>query len=302
MLYVGPAQASDGDFLQQLEVIAKKQHVQTERVDSRALRRFHPMLHTGAGLSGILTRTRAGYLNPRRQIEANIRLLLTAGHTVVRQRVRSINSAGAALRLQAEHDAYLAEKVIVASGAYTNAIDYPGARLQLTPEKWSVMLAAVNDEAAEALAGLPCILYKPPDTDNHAYVLPPIRYPDGQQYLKIGYPFSDGLESDLSRLNEWFGNPVPTSQQTRLRRLLGDLFPEVTFDALRAEPCCGTQTPTGYPYIDFAADRRLVWLVGCNSYSAKSADELGRLAARLALDGRWTDTTLAADFFKARYA
>jgi hypothetical protein len=32
----------------------------------------------------------------------------------------------------------------------------------------------------------------------------------------------------------------------------------------------------------------------------KSADELGRLAARLVLDGAWTDS-LDAEVFKARY-
>lgn len=56
-------------------------------------------------------------------------------------------------------------------------------------------------------------------------------------------------------------------------------------------------TPTRLPYIDTVAPQLTVAL-GDNGYSAKCCDELGRLAAGLALTGHWEDD-LPKEAFRA---
>jgi glycine/D-amino acid oxidase-like deaminating enzyme len=116
----------------------------------------------------------------------------------------------------------------------------------------------------------------------------------------VGSPFNDGMEADTAAISRWFRNPIPKARREHMEALLRSVFPDTAFGKLLFEPCCGTQTPTRYPYIEQAEDERLVWLVGCNTYAAKSADELGRLAARLTIDGRWTDD-LDPTLFRAAY-
>ena len=108
------------------------------------------------------------------------------------------------------------------------------------------------------------------------------------------------LEPEAGGLNQSAGINNSGLVTTADFSLLRSVLPGFDLRDVHAEPCCTTHTPSGFPYVDFADDPRIVWLLGCNAYAGKSADELGRLAARLVIDGRWTDS-LDAGLFRARY-
>jgi sarcosine oxidase len=300
VLYVGPEDPAASDFLTALEATATQLGTPFERLRAPQMRALLGEARIPDGMAGILTREYSGYLDPRQQIRANLRILTARGATVVADVVRRIETGAGALRLHGSAGTALASKVIVATGTYTNAMDYPGRRLKLAGERWSVLLAPVDEKRAKTLQAMPCTLFKPAAPEQHAYFLPPIRYPDGCWYLKVGSPFNDGMEADTAAISRWFRNPIPKARREHMEALLRSVFPDTAFGKLLFEPCCGTQTPTRYPYIEQAEDERLVWLVGCNTYAAKSADELGRLAARLTIDGRWTDN-LDPTLFRAAY-
>jgi hypothetical protein len=80
---------------------------------------------------------------------------------------------------------------------------------------------------------------------------------------------------------------------------LTELLPDVDFLSLRTRPCLVCATPSDRPYIDWADDRTVVVVEG--ERGAMAADEIGRLAAGLALTGRWTDT-LPQELFAAEWA
>jgi glycine/D-amino acid oxidase-like deaminating enzyme len=76
-----------------------------------------------------------------------------------------------------------------------------------------------------------------------------------------------------------------------LRGLVKALVPGVAAVAWETAPCLITETPSDLPYLDHVAEG-LVLAAGGNGYAAKSANAIGELAARLVLEGRWTDPVL----------
>lgn len=300
VLYVGPADTRQSDFLTVLQQTAATLGVPFEPLDAPALNAMTPPVRFPDEMAGVLTRDRAGYLDPRQHILAQQTVFRAGGGTVIDGIVRRIDCDPSGVRITYDGGMASVRRVIVATGAFTNRIHYPGRRLRLAGERWSVMLLRVDGDLHRQLARMPCTLFKPVPEAGHLYMLPPIRYPDGNDYLKIGSPFRDGVDDDIQRIVDWFRDPVPEQRRQHMQRLLRSVFPSLPFAEPIFEACCGTQTPTGWPYIEHADDRRIVWLVGCNTYAGKSADELGRLAARLLLDDEWRDP-LDRQRFRACY-
>ena len=70
-------------------------------------------------------------------------------------------------------------------------------------------------------------------------------------------------------------------------------MPEV--GPVNSAPCVITSTPTELPYIGWVGDGVAV-AIGGNGESAKSSDEIGRLAASLFTADGWTDSLDQAQF------
>lgn len=65
------------------------------------------------------------------------------------------------------------------------------------------------------------------------------------------------------------------------------------------DTCAVMDTPNIRPYMDqIAKDFYIV--TGCNGYSAKSSDELGRLIAKLAITNLW-DCPISNESFKCQF-
>ena len=132
------------------------------------------------------------------------------------------------------------------------------------------------------------------------YSLPPIVYPDGKTYLKIGgtlrtpkYVYS----ADETRA--WFqsaGNPV---EAEALRDVLFAMLPNLRAVTLQTKPCVVTYTAHDRPYIDQLDERVFIAAGGCGS-AAKSSNEIGRIGALLVEQRQWS-YDLPAENFVARY-
>jgi sarcosine oxidase len=297
--------ATDGSrpegYLRQLERTAGTGRIAVERVEAATAKRVFGWFTFPDGCRAILHPHQAGHLDPRAHLASNQAIIERRGGRVLRETVREILSADAHLVVMTDRQAFTASRVIAATGAYTHALRHPGPSPRLWVETLAVMLVRLDAAQRARYASMPPVICKPVRMEDHVYVLPPIRYPDGKWYLKIGSPHPVAKLTDLTALSRWFREPVPASVEHNLRRLLASYFPELRSAPAEAHPCCTTHTPSGYPYIDAAADPRLVWLVGCNGYAGKSADELGRLAASLAHDGRWSSRVLQRDRFRVTY-
>ena len=116
-----------------------------------------------------------------------------------------------------------------------------------------------------------------------AYILPPIRYPDGRHYLKIGIGSTADPElRSLPDLIRWFKSAGSADNRRAFQAFLTRLIPAL--DRCRhwhTDTCAVSFTATGLPYIDWVLDDRIAVAVVCNGKGAKSSDDWGWLAARL---------------------
>lgn len=293
-------QRRTNDMLRQCEDDA----ISVERLPDDELRHELPGLGLPplpGGVEGLLERKQAGYLNPRQLVKAQLSLTEAAGGRVLRAAVVGVRRERDRWRLlldEAGHRFELgAERILVATGALTNQNNVlpPGRELALHVFTEPNLLFRVRDEQLPWFQDLPPVVTIDPDdsgNDNMSlYLLPPIRYPDGFSYVRIG-PGMQPIVAELTSTAEmvdWYARQEITREQSdfltaMVRLLLPDLRPSAVVSAC----CLIDKTPTRYPYIGHVdEDETLTVAVGGNGHGARGSDEIGRLASRVVLGQPW---------------
>ncbi|XP_071526060.1 monomeric sarcosine oxidase-like isoform X3 [Panulirus ornatus] len=136
---------------------------------------------------------------------------------------------------------------------------------------------------------MPCIVAKVPFGNlDGAYILPPIKYPDGHWYLKLGHGRAyEERKTTLQEVREWYVQQTGNVECVKeLARYLCYILPGLKVEKICGDGCLTAHTPNSEPYIDIVVDGFGVALGG-NGYGAKACDEIGHLAAHLALTGEW---------------
>ena len=128
------------------------------------------------------------------------------------------------------------------------------------------------------------MIHEPMKDGNGPYLLPPISYPDGKTYLKIGGDISERYLHTTDEITQWFQKDGTENGLDYLVATLMALMPDLRPTAISTAPCVTTLTQEGYPVIDHQSDR-IIALTAGNGAAAKSSDEIGRLGAVLAQDG-----------------
>ena len=133
--------------------------------------------------------------------------------------------------------------------------------------------------------------------ESNAYILPPIKYPDGKTYLKIGIgSTSDKKLNSRSELIEWFQGTGSENNFRDFREYISELIPPLKDSKnWHTKSCAVTQTVTGLPYIDYVYDDRILVATGGNGKAAKSADDWGWVAAQLAVNNDWDHSVSRED-------
>ena len=92
------------------------------------------------------------------------------------------------------------------------------------------------------------------DTADGAYILPPILYPDGNFYLKLGHynSFETDLHGDMKTITDWYkqGTGIPEAVMHLSNFILKDLIndPNVKFTDISSD-CCVTVNVSIYTII-----------------------------------------------------
>jgi sarcosine oxidase len=271
-----------GDILAQCEEDA----ITVERLSDDALRDELPELGLppmAGGVEGLLERKQAGNHNPRQLVKAQLALTEAAGGQVLRAAVHAVRKdrASGRWRLLVEDAGGRfevgAERVLVATGAMTNQSDVlpEGRRLALHVFTEPNLLFEVRDDQLERFRHLPPVVTIDPDdsgNDNMSlYLLPPIRYPDGNWYVRIG-PGMQPIVQELRNTDEmvaWCAGQ------------------RITPASIREACCLIDKTPTRYPYIGHLDDETFTVAVGGNGHGARGSDELGRVASTVVLGQPW---------------
>lgn len=265
-------------------------------VSTAELAQTLPFLYLPESATGLFETGGAGYINPRELIQAQFALSRT-------ERVRTT-----AIDLTRRHGlwqvtcddgkVYAAPKVLVTTGAFTNGL-LPDP-LDLRPRAATTLLVALSTAEAQRLRQMPAIIYRLPENPLvfSIYALPPIRYPDGNLHLKMGFTFHQPrLFTTQDSLRQWYKGPGESEHREAMIDILSTLVPNLQVEGVHTRPCAVTYTAHGYPYIAAVADELYVAVGGCGA-AAKSSPEIGRVAAMLVEKERWR-YDVPAETFKA---
>jgi len=233
----------------------------------------------------------AGYINPRKLIAAQNTVALAHGAVVIRETVVAVGSAGGDLSITTASGTTAAcDKLLVAAGAFTNFNNLLPVALPLRLNTEMVVLAQVGSDDLARLENMPTIKYMNDDGAlDGIYVVPPVRYPDGTDCLKLGANTpSDQYLDTLAAVQHWFDEGDSESCLPSFEGALKGIWPTINFVSVRSKRCILCQTSTTDPIIDQVDDAIFV-ATGGNGGGAKGSDAWGELAAGLVHDGRWPE-------------
>ena len=280
----GALVAGGADYMARVAANRSRFAVASDLLDAPALAARFPFFRLPEDWTGAHEPRAAGHISPRRLVAAQTEAARRAGARVVEAEVIHVSPG----RLRTRHTDFEAEEVIVATGGWTDAL--LGREATLTVRPRTVCLAEIGAAEAARLAAMPSTVV---DTGNGAYLLPPIRYPDGRSWLKIGGDWVDGTLGSAAEINAWFRGGGAAQVRDRLAAQLSDLMPGLAWERLHMAPCVTSWTASGTPEIARLAPGLTV-AAGGNGAAAKCSDELGRRAFAIAAGLAETEPGAAA--------
>lgn len=286
---------SDSDYLNDTRRAAISLGVEIASLDAAGLKAQFPYFAFPAGSAGIFEAKGAGHISPRKLVRAQSLLAEKAGAAVIRDHVISIREeGGAAVVTTAGGEFYRAEKVLLAAGGFSISQNLLPQSVDMTVYGRTVALFEVAEEDAHRFAGMPSLILDAPGID--IYLLPPIRYPDGRLYLKIGGDPDNLVLNNDRDMRAWFRTDGREIAREHFEGIVARIVPELEARSISSASCVVSYTKSRYPMIGYTASPHIAVLTGCSGTSAKSSDEIGRLGAELLLAGRIKDQGYATDF------
>ncbi|MFN7011643.1 MAG: FAD-dependent oxidoreductase [Allorhizobium sp.] len=296
-LMVGPARGGDDPYVADICAAAEKVGARTELLDDRTLAQRFAYFSFGRGCEGVFEAAGAGYVNPRRLVEAQSLLAKRAGATLIAETVIATRETATGVEVTtAEGRVFKADKVLVAAGGFSIAENLLPRPLDLSVYARTVAFFEIPEAELSRYAGMPSLIHQPANPGDHIYLLPPVLYPDGKTYLKIGGDPDDLRLATEPEVRAWFRSGGRESTRDHLKRIIDGLIPSLADAPLSMGACVTSFTPTGYPAIGSAGANIAVLTGGCGA-AAKSSDEIGRLGA-LALLGEGLEEDVYGAVFR----
>lgn len=287
-LRVSPDPTVPNDSLNKADAVGKQLDAPYARLQRDQLSERFPYLNFAKQAEALWEEGGAGFINPRSLVKAQLTIAEQQGATLLHEEVVQIERRNGENIVTTKSGAMIrAGKILVATGAFTNQL-LP-RKLDLRPKAVSVVLAEIGEAEQARLQGLPTLIWR---LENHPvlasiYSAPPTRYPDGRVYFKIGGTLHTPVY--LHKAEEFlahFHSAGNAHEVAALRQVLPELVPGLQAESWQGRPCVVTYTAHDYPYIDQIDESTFLAVGGCGS-SAKSSNELGRIAALLVENEKW---------------
>jgi sarcosine oxidase len=276
--------------------VAAELSVGSEDLDDDSLQQRFPYLQFTPGSSAVLQPKDAGYIDPRRLLEAQQKISIAQGTTLLRDVVVAMRRKDAQIEIDTRSGGKVwANRVLVATGAYSNATNLLAQKLDMKIRAAMIMESEV---APDTDVSYPATLYAKTDGEEDFWglLMPPITYADGRSYIKMmdGFYGPAPLEG-YAALGAWMRSNAHEEHHAVLQRALREVFPSLEVRSTHFKPCLITDTASHYPYIDMLDDRIGI-VAGGNGKAAKSCDEIGRLAAGMIRTQNWPSSLPQAEF------
>ncbi|XP_070542983.1 monomeric sarcosine oxidase-like [Ptychodera flava] len=196
---------------------------------------------------------------------------------------------------------YLARKVLLTPGAFIGFRNLlpPKKELDLTPLKQDLAFIELGEKDVTRLRKMPVVMWKDQVDKVHCYILPPIQYPNGKHYIKIGRRTTDELRTQKEVVDYLKRDPAELVADPQLMNLLLELVGDIKVISTHGDSCVTGHTPTGMLYCDMVTPRLGVAVAG-NGYGVMASDEIGNMAARMVISGSW-DHDLPRERFRAKF-
>jgi len=149
----------------------------------------------------------------------------------------------------------------------------------------TVVFYEMDEQALAIYKSMPSVVVFAERMEDLVYILPPVRYPDCKTYLKVGNDVEPQHFVDRDQIGDWFRSDGDAVERDHIHRIATGLMPGLKDLPVTSAACVASFTKSSYPYIGFTESPRIAVLTGGNFVAAKCSDELGRLGARLMLDG-----------------
>lgn len=296
-LIAAPAPGHAYDYLEQVILARDTLGVDAPFLSAAEMQARFPWFAFPEGFGGVFEAQGAGHINPRALVAAQARISAQNGATVISSEVASVSEhAGHVTVTTIDGRVLAAGRVLVAAGGFSIAGSLLPRSLDLVVKARTVLFAEIGDAQRLDYAAMPSLIGSSSAQEESYYLLPPVLYPDGKFYLKIGGDPSDIVLDTETDIRAWFRRGENPAAADHLLAVLRQVIPGINPVSVHAAPCVTAFTRHGYPYIGFVGEGRIAALTGGNGAAAKSSDEIGRLGAILLLDGRLDAPEYATDF------
>lgn len=288
--------------LQQAEAAGHTFSAEFDRLTDSEVAQHFPFLAVPPGAVTLWEQGNAGHINPRLMVQAQLIVAAQGGATIVRETVTGYTRRDGVTALTTDAGNQIrAQKVLIAAGSYTNHL-LPRP-LAMQRKARTILLAEIDAAEAQRLQTFTTtILWL---TDNpvldSTYSTPAVRYADGKLCIKIGgskhQPY---LLETSAQFRDWFQGAGDPEELAALKEVLLAMLPGLRVVSFGAKPCVVGYTAHNRPYIDCVEPDALYVVAGGCGAGAKSCDEIGRVAALLVENGKWS-YDLPAETFAARW-
>lgn len=270
-----------GEMMRNVAQVAKDAALKAEWLDSSAFTARFPYLRLQPGDIAAYEAHQAGHISPRRLVQAQGILAKAHGARIIAQEVLGLDEANGQTVLRIGDEVLRFDRALVAAGAFCRQLLGEAAQ-DVTPYKRTAAFFRLGAPEAERLQNMPTLIHKT-DADD-PYILPPVRYPDGQVYLKLGGDPQDLPALEAGELAGWYRSGGSAEVGAYLRDVLLRRIPDLGYEAMHVTACATTFTPEDLPRIGPVSSHIFAAGPGCGR-GAKCSDELGRMAAEAVLRG-----------------
>ncbi|XP_054756179.1 uncharacterized protein LOC129262151 [Lytechinus pictus] len=296
-------------FLKTVENVQQMGQIYYQSLNASGLQAQFPYLHAEKSWQILYNFKNAGYVRARKFVAAQQKIAASHGCDIINDVVINLQDD---VREGRRKDSFVkivcksgrdvkAKRVLLCTGAFSNSYDLlpKGKQIEFFPIEVSVVKAELKKEDALKMADMPGILSRIPGKE--CYILPPMKYPNGKYYIKIG-----GYNTDFTVLGShqeivnWFRSQAQYEDDTNeaidlLKLMVKGLHPV----SLITASCVSSHTPTKLFYCDMITPH-VGALMGMSGQGAKSSDEIGRMGAKMIAKGSW-DYDLPAGLFSLKY-
>ncbi|MEO0343756.1 MAG: FAD-dependent oxidoreductase [Pseudomonadota bacterium] len=270
-MVAGPTENPD---IQSILDQSKQSVLPAHILEDQSLQDHVPMFSFANGTTAFFEASGAGHISPRKLVAAQRKLAAKAGATLIEEEVLSLNHKDGCT-IVTESGARHFDTVLLATGGFAqhlSPVDIP-----LKTYARTVAFFRVSETEGHRLRAQPSLIYRFPD-GRDPYLLPPIRYPDGQLYLKIGGDPEDRQLTSQAEINAWFRTDGDPQVAKFLTQTILELMPDLQIEEISHGSCVTSFTPDDRP-LDLTPTSHLRIVAGACGKGAKCSDELGRRAA-----------------------